>query len=128
MHMIALSVIIDLLEIEGHLNSFMIIMLINLINSVKYDNVCKSTVTYTLFICCRWQRLRPLQSMSFGVVQSVPIQQEEDYKGHVFKCAMRTFQCPVCDFCNNKEANLKRHMKRCHPGLAKEEVVGKQGG
>lgn len=48
---------------------------------------------------------------------------EEDYKGHVFKCAMRTFQCPVCDFCNNKEANLKRHMKRCHPGLAKEEVV-----
>lgn len=43
---------------------------------------------------------------------------EEDYKGHVFKCAMRTFKCPVCDFCNNKEANLKRHMKRCHPGLA----------
>lgn len=49
LHMIALSVIIDLLEIEGHLNGFMIIMLIN---SVKYDNICQSTVTYTLFICC----------------------------------------------------------------------------
>uniref|UniRef100_A0A8W8HNW3 Peptidase A2 domain-containing protein n=1 Tax=Magallana gigas TaxID=29159 RepID=A0A8W8HNW3_MAGGI len=48
---------------------------------------------------------------------------EEDYKGPVFKCAMRTFQCLVCDFCNNKEANLKRHKKRCHPGLAKEEDV-----
>lgn len=46
---------------------------------------------------------------------------EEDYKKHVFKCAMPTFQSPVCNFC--KEANLKRRTKRCHPGLAKEEVI-----
>lgn len=67
---------INLLEIEGHLNGFMIIMLIILISSVKYDNICKSTVIYTLFICCRWQRQRPLQIMSFGVVRCVPIQQK----------------------------------------------------
>lgn len=54
LYMIVLFVIIDLLEIEGYLNGFMIIMLINLINSVKYDNVCKSIVIYIFFICCRW--------------------------------------------------------------------------
>lgn len=29
----------------------------------------------------------------------------------------------MCDFCNNKEVNLKWYMKRCYFGLVKEEVV-----
>jgi hypothetical protein len=52
---------------------------------------------------------------------------EEEYKEHILACAMRTFQCPNCDFNTSREVNVKRHMKRCHPGLKPHESPIKLG-
>ncbi|XP_062587419.1 uncharacterized protein LOC134249073 [Saccostrea cucullata] len=42
-------------------------------------------------------------------------------------CAMRLFECPICDFTNITELNVKRHIKRCHPGLGPNDELIKLG-
>ena len=52
---------------------------------------------------------------------------EEDFKQHIMVCAMRTFQCSTCDYTNAGELNVKRHIKRAHPGLQPNDELIKLG-
>ncbi|XP_061164919.1 RE1-silencing transcription factor-like [Saccostrea echinata] len=58
---------------------------------------------------------------------SEPARTEEEFKKHIMVCAMRVFECPTCDFTNTRELNLKRHIKRCHPGLGPNDELIKLG-
>lgn len=52
---------------------------------------------------------------------------EEDFKQHIMVCAMRTFQCSTCNYTNARELNVKRHIKRSHPGLQPNDELIKLG-
>ncbi|XP_062606953.1 RE1-silencing transcription factor-like [Saccostrea cucullata] len=58
---------------------------------------------------------------------SEPAWTEDEFKRHIMICAMRHFECPICDFTNSRELNLKRHVKRCHPGLGPNDEPIKLG-
>ncbi|XP_061186266.1 RE1-silencing transcription factor-like [Saccostrea echinata] len=58
---------------------------------------------------------------------SEPAGTEEGFKKHIMVCAMRVFECPTCDFTNTRKLNLKRHTKRCHPGLRPNDELIKLG-
>ena len=52
---------------------------------------------------------------------------EKEFREHIMVCAMRVFECPTCDFSSSREINLKRHVKRCHPGLRTDDELVKLG-
>ena len=48
---------------------------------------------------------------------------EAEFSEHITQCAMKEYECEVCNFTSTRESNVKRHMRRAHEGYSTPVVA-----